>query len=177
MIYVALLAVGIAAFGFWRRIRSAGLLATMVDALVAAGLGWVAGLWIGIGARIGMWSIPFFNGTESRFTLDGTLQVVLVFSLYGIALGIIYELVFRDLLRQRGLLYGLVITLVTAYPLGLAGLQQISFQPPFLYAVLFSALFVAVMFVPFGIILELLIERSHRIRGLVPMARGSHPTK
>src|SRR5687767_6577700 len=101
MIYVIIAMVLLAVIGFYLRVNSKGLLSGILDLVAAATLGWISGILIGIGARIGMWAIPFFNGADSRFTLDGTLQVVLVFSLYGIGLGILYELVFRSLLGNR----------------------------------------------------------------------------
>ncbi len=168
MIYIVALAVAPAAFGFYRKARHQGIKRTLLDTVVSAAFGWLAGILIGVGARIGMWAIPFFNGTESRFTLDGTLQVVLVFSLYGIGLGILYELIFRGLLRKSGLLFGILVTLFTWYPLGAAGAQQLNFQPSMLPLVFFSGLFVALMFVPFSLLLELLIRRWHLCHDKVP---------
>lgn len=87
MIYILALALIVAGMGFYIRLRVQGFLSTILDVLIAAVLGWVAGLLIGVGARIGMWSIPFFNGAESRFSSGGTFDVILFFSLYGIGLG------------------------------------------------------------------------------------------
>ncbi len=162
MIYILVVALVAAAFGFVHRVRSAGFRLALLDVIVAALFGWLAGIFIGVGARTGMWAIPFFNGTGSRFTLDGTVQVILVFSLYGIGLGILYELFFRRLLHDRGLLFGVLITLCTWYPLAAAGTQQLNFQPSVPAAAFFSFLFVSLMFVPFGLVLELLLKRWHR---------------
>src|SRR5687767_12194082 len=117
MIYLLAVASVLAAFGFVRKARASGLRSVLLDTIAATVLGWVAGILIGVGARIGMWSIPFFNGVDPRITFDGTVQVILVFSLFGIGLGIIYELFFRGLLRNRGLQYGVLVTIVGAYPL------------------------------------------------------------
>jgi hypothetical protein len=164
MIYLALFALIVTAGGFYFRVRSGGLASALLDSIAAVITGWISGLLVGAGARIGMWSIPFFNGVDSRFTFDGTFQVILTFSLFGIGLGLVYEFVFRSLLRKRGILFGVLVTLVAAYPLASAGLQQISFTPPVVPTIAFSLLFVGLMFVPFAMALELLLRRYHRIR-------------
>lgn len=161
MIYLLIIGVIMTLFGFVRRMRLSSFRTVALDILIAAVFGWIAGVFIGIGARIGMWSIPFFNGTESRFTIGGTFDVILLFSLYGIGLGILYELIFRDLLRKSGLLFGALLTLCTWYPLGNAGVQQLNFSPVILPLVLFSGLIIGLMFVPFGVVLELLLGRWH----------------
>lgn len=161
MVYLLAIASAAALFGLALRVRAVGFLHAALDLTAAALLGWAAGILIGAGARIGMWAIPFFNGAESRFTFDGTVQVILVFSLYGIGLGILYELFFRRLLHGRGLLFGVFITLCTGYPLGAAGTQQLNFQPSVPTAAFFTFLFVSLMFVPFGVVLELLLARWH----------------
>src|SRR5687767_14170795 len=110
MIYVAVIVGLLIVFGFWRRVRSSGWISTVLDMLAAGTLGWIAGLLIGFGARLGMWLIPVFNGATPRITFDGTVQVVITFALSGIGLGILYELLFRDLFRRRSVLFGLAIT-------------------------------------------------------------------
>lgn len=159
MIYLLVSALTLGVFGFIRRSRSESIRSGLLDVAAAAVCGWIAGLLIGIGARIGMWAIPAFNATGSEFTLAGSLQVVIVFSLYGIGLGIIYELLFRQILRKRGFAYGLLITLVAAYPLASAAFQQLTFEPRVLPAAAFSLLFVGLMFVPFAVALEFLLAK------------------
>ena len=164
MIYLVLVALILTLVGFYFRSKAVGFLSAMFDLIAAVVTGWISGLLIGFGARIGMWAIPFFNGADSRFTFDGTLRVVLTFSLFGIGLGLVYELVFRGLLRQHGSLFGLLVTLIAAYPLAMAALQQIRFSPPILPTIGFALLFVGIMFLPFAIVLELMLSRYHRIR-------------
>ena len=164
MIYLAAVALVISLIGFYRRIRSRGLWSTALDTLAAAGLGWVAGLLIGIGARVGMWSIPFFNGTDPRVTFDGTIQVVLVFSLFGIGLALIYEFFFRQILGRRGLLFGSLVMAVSSYPLASAASQQLTFTPDLLPLTFFTLVIVGLMFVPFAVVLEFLLFRWHAYR-------------
>ena len=164
MIYLAAFALLIAAAGFWRRCRANGLIPTLIDTFAASALGWIAGLGIGVGARVGMWSIPFFNGTASRVTFDGTVQVVLIFSLIGIALSLVYELAFRRFLKTRGLLFGSLVALIAAYPLALPALQQINFTPPIIPTIVVTLLVVGFMFVPFALLLEFLLGVYHRCR-------------
>jgi hypothetical protein len=162
MIYVIVVALIFAVIGFVRRARTVGVRTTLLDTIVAAAFGWLAGIFMGVGARVGMWSIPFFNGSESRFTFDGTMQVILVFSLYGIGLGILYELVFRKFLRESGLLFGILVTVCAWYPLGAAGVQQLRFEPPLLPLLLVTGAVTLLMFVPFAVCLEQVLERWHR---------------
>jgi len=164
MIYIAAVAVFAAAVGFYFRQCSIGFRGAAIDTLIAAVFGWIAGILIGVGARIGMWSIPFFNGTEPRITFDGTLQVVLVFSLYGIGLAIAYELFFRQILKRRGLIYGLLVAILSSYPLASAASQQLSFSPAFVPMAGITLLVVGLMFVPFSILLELFLFRWHECR-------------
>lgn len=162
MIYLATLAVILAMIAIYRRTKLHGWLNSLLDVAAAAVSGWIAGLLLGIGARIGMWAIPFFNGTESSFSFDGSLSVVLTFSLFGIGLGIFYEFVFRELLRRRGLLYGLLISLITVYPLGSQGVEQLNFSPSILPLAFSTFFFIVLMFIPFAIALEFVLGQWHR---------------
>ena len=164
MIYLLAAAMVMSAYGFFRRTRDDGFRSVLLDTIAAAGCGWIAGILIGIGARIGMWAIPAFNGTSWEFTLAGSLQVVLVFSLYGIGLGAIYEILFRRILMNRGLAYGLLITIAAVYPLGVAASQQLSFEPGIFAMTLISFFFVGLMFIPFALALEVLLHHYHRLR-------------
>lgn len=164
MIYLIVFASLLTAFAFYRRSRRFGVIPTLADLLASALLGWISGLLIGAGARIGMWAIPFFNGTEPRITFDGTLQVVLTFSLFGIGLAIIYEFFFRRLLREHGLLFGLLISLIVWYPLGSQGIQQLRFSPTFLSAALVTFAIMAITFIPFSVVLEYLLGHWHHFR-------------
>lgn len=162
MIYVIVIASIVAIIAFVQRSRVDGIKVTLLDLIVAASFGWLSGIFIGIGARIGMWAIPFFNGGQPSVTLDGTLRVILAFSLYGIGLGILYEFIFRDLLRRHGSFFGVIVALVTWYPLGAAGAQQLSFTPSLTALVLVTGAVTLTMFVPFAVSLEHMLERWHR---------------
>lgn len=162
MIYLVALALIVTTIGVYRRVRSKGFSEVLLDTLAAIVSGWLAGLLLGIGARIGMWAIPFFNGTESRFSFDGSLSVVLTFSLFGIGIGILYEFVFRQLFRERGWLFGIAISILTVYPLGRQGVELLTFAPSLLPLAFFTFLFIAIIFVPYAVALEFLNSRWHR---------------
>lgn len=161
MIYLIAIALIIAAGAFIRRYKVAGIRSASLDLIVAAVSGWLSGIFIGIAARVGMWSIPFFNGGQANVTFDGTLQVILVFSLYGIGLGVLYEFMFRSLLRHRGSFFGVIIALATWYPLGSAGVQQLNFTPQIFPLIFFTGLMMLLMFVPFSFTLEFCLKRWH----------------
>ena len=175
MIYVVVVAVLLTFVGFYSKLRTVGITAAVRDTVAVAVLGWISGLWIGIAARIGMWSIPFFNGTGPIFTLPGTIQVVLVFSLYGIGLGIIYDLVFRRTFRNHGALFGGLVTLVSVYPLSVAAVQQLSFTPRPIPLIIVAFSLVGLMFVPFAVVLEFLLDLYHRgVEHRPSIARSIH---
>ncbi|MGB7070733.1 MAG: hypothetical protein WBD22_14665 [Pyrinomonadaceae bacterium] len=166
MIYLVSLAVIVAAVGAYLHFRSTGLAAMLLDIAISAAFGWLAGLLLGVFARIGMWTIPFFNGAEPRFSFDGSIEVILTFSLFGIGLGIVYELAFRKLLSESGFLFGVLVTLLTWYPLGKQGVDLLNFSPSWLPLLFFTLSLIGLMFVPFTIVLAFLLGRWHRFRDL-----------
>ena len=141
------------------RARRQGLLGVVKGLAVAAVAGLLAGVFIGLGARMGMAAIPFANGGRPSFTLAGSLSVVLTFSSYGIVLGVVYEGFFRRLLRANGLAYGGLLMLSSWYPLAQAAVQQITGQPAAISLIIISGLVVALMWLPFGLTLEALLRR------------------
>ena len=141
--------------------RRQGLLRVLKSVAVAAFAGLIAGVFIGLGARIGMAAIPFANGGTPSFTPAGSFTVVLTFSSYGIALGIVYEGLFRRLLRASGLAYGGLLMLCSWYPLAQAAAQQLTGQPAFISLIIVSGIIVALMWLPFGLALEALLSRWH----------------
>lgn len=139
--------------------RQRGAARVLTGVAVAAVCGPLAGVFIGVGARVGMGAITIANGAPQRLTAAGTLAVVATFSSFGIALGVVYEGLFRQLLRQSGLAYGGLLTLCTWYPLAQAAAQQLTARPaPFSLAAV-SGLSVALMWLPFGLTLESLLKR------------------
>ena len=144
------------------RARRDGPLRVLKSVAVAAAAGLLAGLFIGLGARAGMAAIPFANGAAPNFTAAGSLAVVLTFAGYGILLGVVYEGLFRRLLRSSGLAYGGLLTLASWYPLAQAGAQQLTGRPALIYLTIASGLVVALMWLPFGLSLEALLGRWHR---------------
>lgn len=131
-------------------------------AAAAVLLGLVAGVFVGVGARVGMGVIAVANGLEPSVTLAGSLRVVSTFASFGGLLGVVYGVVFRQPLRRSGLGYGALLTLVTWYPLAQAAAQQLTqrISPPTMVAV--SGLVVALMWVPYAVALEALLRRWER---------------
>jgi len=113
----------------WRFIllaRRRGIVHVIKSVLLAASLGLLAGVFIGVGARIGMGAITVANGGAPRFTPSGSFSVVATFSGFGIILGVVYEGMFRHLLRRSGLAYGALLTLCSWYPLAHSAAQQLT---------------------------------------------------
>ena len=128
---------------------------------MAAVSGLLAGIFIGLGARIAMGAIAFVNDDSPGFTLSGSFLVVITFASFGIVLGLIYEALFRDLLRQSGLAFGLLLTLCLWYPLADSGVQVLKFHPTALSLIFYSNILVALMWLPFALALEALLARWH----------------
>lgn len=151
----------LAAWRFAALARRRGLARALRGVAISACSGLLAGVFIGAGARVGMGAIAVANGDPQRLTASGTFTVVLTFSSFGIVLGVVYEGVFRRLLRRKGLAYGGLLTLCTWYPLADAAAQQLTAHPALLALVTLSGLLVGLMWLPFGVALEALLRRWH----------------
>ena len=145
--------------------RRRGLLYVVKSIAAAASFGLLAGVFIGIGARAGMSAITVANGDAPSFTLSGSLNVVATFSSFGILLGVVYEGLFRRLLRRSGLAYGALLMLCSWYPLAQAAAQQLTGRPALFTQLAVSGVVVALMWLPFGVALEALLRRWHNRRG------------
>ena len=146
--------------------RRRGVAWALRGVAISAGCGLLAGLFIGVGARIGMGAITIANGDPQRLTASGTLTVVVTFSSIGVVLGVVYEGLFRQLLGRRGLAYGGLLTLCTWYPLAHAGAQQLTTHTSPITLVTLSGLLVGLMWLPFGLALEALLRRWHDRKGV-----------
>ena len=165
MIYILSIALILTLSGFALKARRNGLRAELIEIAMAAVFGLTAGVFIGIGARVGMGAISFANGDAFRFSVPGTLTVIGVFSTFGIVSGLIYGALMRDLLKHSGMAFGILLTLFSWYPLAEAAGQVLNFQPTIISLVSLSGVFVALMFLPFGVALEALLSRWHRREG------------
>jgi hypothetical protein len=159
MIYLLAAVLLLTAWQLFLRGRRQGSLRVFKSIAVAALSGLLAGVFIGLGARMGMAAIPFANGITPTFTPSGTFAVVITFAGYGIGLGVVYDGLFRRLLRSNGLAYGTLLTLTTWYPLAHAAAQELTGQPPLIPLILISGLILALMWLPFGLTLEALLRR------------------
>jgi len=139
--------------------RRHGLLFVIKSIAVAAALGLLAGVFVGLGARVGMGAITVANGGAPRFTLSGSFAVVATFSSFGILLGVVYEGLFRHLLGRNGLAYGALLTLCTWYPLAHSAAQQLTNHPALISLAFVSGLMIACMWLPYAVALEALLRR------------------
>lgn len=162
MIYLLAIALILTAAGFVIKARQKGAFPIILDAAIATVFGFLAGIIIGIGARAGMWAVAVANGAEPSFSASGTLRVVATFACFGIVFALIYEGLLRKILRRRGLIFGIIITLVALYPTSASVAQTLNFQPTAISLLLFSGVGAALMFVPFAVVLEMLLKFWHR---------------
>ena len=161
MIYLLAIVLILTAIGFWLKVRQSGFSSVILDLGIASVAGFLAGIFIGFGARLAMSAIAFANGDSLRFTLPGSIQVIITFASFGIILGIIYEMLFRNLLRQSGLTFGILLMLCLWYPLAESGVQVLRFQPTVVSLIFFSGVLTALMWLPFALFLEALLSRWH----------------
>jgi hypothetical protein len=160
------------AWRFTALAREQGVARVLRGVAISACSGLLAGVFIGVGARVGMGAITIANGAPQRLTASGTFTVVLTFSSFGIVLGVVYEGLFRRLLRRKGLAYGVLLTLCTWYPLAHAAAQQLTAHPALIALVALSGLIVGLMWLPFGFALEALLRRWHD-RKRAPLAAAA----
>jgi hypothetical protein len=153
--------------------RRRGLLYVVKSIAAAALLGLLAGVFIGVGARTGMSAITVANGDAPNFTLSGSFNVVATFSSFGILLGVVYEGLFRRLLRRSGLAYGVLLMLCSWYPLAQAAGQQLTGRPALLTQIAVSGAVVALMWLPFGVALEAFLRRWQNRRGATVAASAA----
>lgn len=158
MIFVLAIAMVFTAWRFVIASRRKGFHLALRELLLAIGSGLLSGIFIGFGARIGMRAIAFANNDAPRTTLSGTIAVIITFASFGGLFGIVYVGLFREILRHRGALYGILITLISWYPLAVAAMQQLRNPPPPFGLIFTTGLFVALMWIPFGIMLEKLVS-------------------
>jgi uncharacterized membrane protein YGL010W len=161
MIFLLAGVVLLTAWRFTALARRRGVAWALRGVALSACCGLLAGVFIGVGARVGMGAITIANGAPQRLTASGTFTVVVTFSSFGIVLGVVYEGLFRRLLRRKGLAYGGLLTLCTWYPLAQAAAQQLTAHPALIALVTLSGLLVGLMWLPFGLALEALLRRWH----------------
>ena len=159
MIFLLVAVLLLTGWRFTAAARQKGAPRVLRGIAIAACSGLLAGVFIGIGARIGMGAITVANGGPQRFTPSGTVSVIITFSSFGIPLGIIYEGLFRRVLRRNGLAYGGLLTLCTWYPLAHAAAQELTANPAITPLVMISGLLVGLIWLPFGLALEAFLKR------------------
>ncbi|HEX8473051.1 MAG TPA: hypothetical protein VF666_03395 [Pyrinomonadaceae bacterium] len=164
MVFLLAAALLLSAWRFTLVARRQGVVFALKSLSAAAILGLLAGVFIGVGARTGMSAITVANGDAPSFTLSGSFSVVATFASFGILLGVVYEALFRQLLRRSGLAYGLLLTLCTWYPLAHAATQQLTGHLTFFSLLVVTGLSVALMWLPYAVALEALLKRWHAAR-------------
>ncbi|HEX5708973.1 MAG TPA: hypothetical protein VFX96_16855 [Pyrinomonadaceae bacterium] len=156
--------------------RRRGALFVLGGLAAAAAFGLVAGLLIGVGARVGMSAITFANGEWPSPTLGGTLSVVFTFAALGLPLGVVYEGLFRSWLgRGKALTYGALLTLCTWYPSAHAAAQQLTERPSFVWLASVSFVLVALMWLPYALALEALLARWQSWRAARALLAAGNP--
>ena len=163
MIFVVLAALVLTVFRYARAIREIGVGAALRELAAAVGGGLVAGVWLGIAARGAMRVLAIVSGAPLRFSSGGSLQVLGTFALIGAALGILYAGFFRHALASSGFRFAILLIVLGGVPLTQAALDVIGARPALPQLILGSAATLAVMWLPYGLVLEVITNRLHRI--------------
>lgn len=126
----------------------------LLELPAAALAGLVAGLWFGIAARGAMRIVALAAKAPLRLSAGGSVQVILVFAAIGAGVGLLYAALFRHALGSSGLRFGLLLLLVTWYPMAQAGAELLGYQPDPLKLILTSGAVIAAMWLPYALLLE-----------------------
>jgi hypothetical protein len=167
MIYIVILAAAFTVARYARVVKREKSARVLIEIPIAALAGLVAGIWLGIAARGAMRVIAVANHS-ARFSWSGTFQVVFVFAVFGAGIGALYPGLFRHALERSGLLFGLILILVTWYPLTRQALQLIGNLPSTSTLIIVSGATLAAMWLPYALALQWLISRLRRRPGEAP---------
>lgn len=153
MIYVLLAAIAITIVRYAAAVRREGSFRILLELPASALAGLLGGAWLGIAARGAMRIIAMANGS-SVFSMSGSLQVVGVFALIGAGIGILYAGLFRHALTSSGLRFGLLLLLVTWWPLAEEGIELLGDKPGVVMAIIGSGAVLSAMWLPYSLIME-----------------------
>jgi hypothetical protein len=143
-------------------IRRCGMRAAVRNFVASLCGGLVAGVMLGVSARIAMRLLAVGLGTPLRLTAAGTFTVIMAFSLLGVVLGVPYGAVFRDLLRRNPLAYAGLLILVTLQPFIRTAAQDLDASVWDTRVLAGAAVVTVVMWVPYAILLEASFSRLSR---------------
>jgi hypothetical protein len=153
MIYGLLAAILVLAVRYTRAVKRESR-RVLLELPAAALAGLVAGVWFGLAARGAMRVIALAAKSPLRLSASGSIQVVLVFAAIGAGVGLLYAGLFRHALATSGLRFGLLLLLVTWYPLAQAGAQLLGYEPDPLKLILISGAVLALMWLPYALLLQ-----------------------
>lgn len=159
VIFVLMAVLLVAAWRYAVAYRKAGMRATVREISATALAGLAAGIWIGLVARLGMRLVAVAGGATPRFSFSGTLEVIMVYAGLGGLCALYYGAFLRSLLRRSGAAYGLVLFLAGWFPIGETALRLLPSRTDFALFVAASGAVVAMMFIPYGLLLERLLQR------------------
>jgi hypothetical protein len=167
MIYVLVPFVGLAVWHYVRLGQRAGAATLGRELLRTLLAGVAAGLLVALGARLGMRLIAIANEAPPRISWRGTSVVFAAYTGVGVLCAVLYVAVFRSWLRRRGTAFGALLVITTWYPLAHSGAQQLVHPPPLASLVIWSGAVVALMWLPYAVLLEVLLARwSDRVAAI-----------
>ena len=138
---------------FWRKVIAASL---------------VSGLFLGVGGRVAMWIIAMIALGASGFSWGGTLEVIASGLLFGVPAALIYAVIRKKLGSPavwKGACFGLLFfILLVIFPPPAA----VSASSGLRHVLHITLTLFGILFIAYGIILELLLNRSSSSAGETP---------
>ncbi len=157
MAYTLAAAIAVTAIRYTIAIKRGESVRVLYEIPAAALAGLLAGLWLGLAARMAMRVVAFFASAPPRISVSGSIEVVLVFAAMGGGIAILYPGLFRHALGRNGIWFGLLLFFGSWYPLAQAGAQLLGYKPDPLKLMLVSGVVVATMFIPYTLLLQKLM--------------------
>lgn len=136
--------------------RAAHSLAPLWPALFGLAAGALAGAALGLALRVAMRGVALLAGQPTRFTVAGTLALLVAGALFGSAFGALYFAVRRWVPRflvGKGIVFGVTLAIATSYPFHRVALADLAATTaPFLILLLTAA--TSSLWLGYGFVLE-----------------------
>lgn len=162
MIYVAALVLIVTVIRYTAAVRDQRSYAPLREIAWAILGGLAGGVLLAIAARAGMAAITIANGAEPNLTWSGTSRVLLTFTGIGGATAIAYAGLFGRAMSRRGLIFGILLVVATAWPLAQAAAPVLAQPLPRATMISATALVLSLMWIPYALVVERVVAALNR---------------
>jgi hypothetical protein len=166
MIFVLAAALLLTAWRYGVLARRRGIGAVLRAVAVALAAGSLAGVVLGLSARVAMRLLALGTGAAPRLSAEGTSAVVVAFTGVGVAVAFPYAGVVRSLVRRPALAYAALLAAVTFPPFLRTAAQDLGAGAWDARVIGGTLLVSLVMWVPYALVLEAGLARLSRLLGV-----------